>query len=517
MLAQQQFSRKTAAMSFQWDVFISYAHIDNEPLTPDQKGWVTLFHRTLQTMLSQQIGTKAGIWRDEKLRGNDIFSDEIVDQLPKTAALISVLTPRYLHSEWCTKEINEFCQRALQTGGLVVDNKSRVFKVIKTPIDREEPLPPVVIKLLGYEFYGYDEDQTPREFDPAYGDKSKEEFLRKVYKLARDIAQLLARLGANVPHSDSTLTDGSAPKPTVYLAECSRDRRDAREALRGELERYGYTVLPNQQLSSDEEEYVAEAERLLAKCRFSVHLIGTSYGVVPDGASQKSVVVLQNELAARRSKSGGLPRVIWLPEGTSSGQAAQQAFIDALHQNAEMQSGADLITGDLEQLKGAIHAALKKLEQPEQPKTTDQPLAEASRKLVYILCVERDRKDVVPVLKFLKARGLEVALPVFTGDATQVREANQALYMGCDAVILFYGAGDEAWKFHQQNELKKIRGQRDKPLLAEYTYLAGSATDDKDLLLALEEPTLINGLEGFSDVAMDAFVRVVAPTTPAPR
>jgi hypothetical protein len=182
-----------------------------------------------------------------------------------------------------------------------------------------------------------------------------------------------------------------------------------------------------------------------------------------------------------------------------------------------MQSGADLITGDLEQLKGAIHAALKKLEQPEQPKTTDQPLAEASRKLVYILCVERDRKDVVPVLKFLKAQGLEVALPVFTGDATQVREANQALYMGCDAVILFYGAGDEAWKFHQQNELKKIRGQRDKPLLAEYTYLAGSATDDKDLLLALEEPTLINGLEGFSDVAMDAFVRVVAPTTPAPR
>jgi TIR domain len=504
-------------MSFQWDVFISYAHIDNEPLTPEQKGWVTLFHSTLQTMLSQQIGAKAGIWRDEKLRGNDIFSNEIVDQLPKTALMISVLTPRYVHSEWCTKEINEFCRIAQQTGGLVVDNKARVFKVIKTPIDREEPLPPVVNKVLGYEFYGYDEDQTPREFDPAYGEKSKEEFLRKVYKLARDIAQLRARLDASVPHDDSKLKDASAPKPMVYLAECSRDRRDARDVLRGELERYGYPVLPNQQLPSDEEEYVAEVERLVAQCRFSVHLIGTSYGVVPDGASQKSVVVLQNELAARRSKSGGLHRVIWLPEGASSGQAVQQAFIDALHQNAEMQSGADLITGDLEQLKGAIHAALKKLEQPEQPKITDQHLAEASRKLMYILCVERDRKEVVPLLKFLKGRELEVALPVFTGDATQVREANQELYVGCDGVILFYGAGDEAWKFHQQNELKKRRGQRDKPLLAEYTYLAGSSTDDKELLLTLEEPNLINGLNGFSEGAMDAFVRVVAPNTPAPR
>ena len=89
--------------------------------------------------------------------------------------------------------------------------------------------------------------------------------------------------------------------------------------------------------------------------------------------------------------------------------------------------------------------------------------------------------------------------------------------MGCDGVILFYGAGDEAWKFHQQNELKKIRGQRDKPLLAEYTYLAGPATDDKELLLALDEPNLINGLNGFSEEAMEAFVRVVAPNTPAPR
>ena len=356
-------------MSFQWDVFISYAHIDNEPLTPEQKGWVTLFHSTLQTMLSQQIGAKAGIWRDEKLRGNDIFSNEIVEQLPRTALLVSVLTPRYVHSEWCTKEINEFCRIAQQTGGLVVDNKARVFKVIKTPIDREEPLPPVVDKMLGYEFYGYDEDQTPREFDPAYGEKSKEEFLRKVYKLARDIAQLRARLDASVPHDEGKLKDDSAPKPMVYLAECSRDRRDAREVLRGELERYGYPVLPNQQLPSDEEEYVAEVERLVAQCRFSIHLVGASYGVVPDGPSQKSVVVLQNEIAVRRSKSGGLRRVIWLPEGARSEQAAAAGVSSTrCIRMPRCSSGADLITGDLEELKGAIHATLKKLEQPEQPR-----------------------------------------------------------------------------------------------------------------------------------------------------
>ena len=123
-------------MTFERHVFISYAHIDNQPLTPEQKGWVTLLHGTLQTMLSQRMGGQANIWRDEKLRGNDIFSNEIVDQLPKTASIVSVLTPRYLNSEWCTREINEFCRFAQQTGGVVIKNKSRVFKVIKTPADR---------------------------------------------------------------------------------------------------------------------------------------------------------------------------------------------------------------------------------------------------------------------------------------------------------------------------------------------------------------------------------------------
>ena len=99
---------------------------------------------------------------------------------------------------------------------------------------------------------------------------------------------------------------------------------------------------------------------------------------MPDGPSQKSVVVLQNELAVKRSKSGALPRVIWLPEGTHSEQAPQQAFIEALHHDAEAQFGADLITGDLEALKTSIHATLKKLEKPE-PKQPAEQAATAAR------------------------------------------------------------------------------------------------------------------------------------------
>jgi hypothetical protein len=496
-------------MSFDSDVFISYAHIDNQPLPGVQDGWVTVFHEALEQFLSRFKGGKARVWRDKKLQGNDVFSDEIMDQFPKTAALISVLTPRYLSSEWCTKEINGFCGVAERAGGLIVKNKARVFKVIKTPVGREESLPPVVDKMLGYEFYEWEKDDAPRELDPQFGDKFRQEFLRKVNKLAWDIKQLLDQLGSGT--RESSADEAGASKPVVYLAECSRDRREAREILKGELEQHGYTVLPEQQLPTDEAAVVTQVQGLLARCALSVHLIGTGYGFVPDGSSQKSVVVLQNELAARRCKDGAFRRVIWLPEGTRSEQAPQQAFVDALHNDAATQLGADLITGDLESVKSAIHAALKKLEQPA-PASALAPRSNGDGRLVYIVCDERDRKETVPMLKFLKGRGLDVQLPIFTGDAAVVREANQELLMKADAVVIFYGAGDEAWKYHKQNELRKISGlRREKPILAEYTYLAGPATDDKELLVSVGESNVIDGRNGFSEAALEGLLRALGP------
>src|SRR5262245_2385705 len=120
-------------MHFEHNLFISYAHIDNEPLTPGEKGWVSRFHTSLKTILSMRLGHNARIWRDEKLQGNDVFSDEIVARFKQSAALVSIVTSRYLNSEWCTREAREFCQSADQTGGLALGNKSRVFKILKNP------------------------------------------------------------------------------------------------------------------------------------------------------------------------------------------------------------------------------------------------------------------------------------------------------------------------------------------------------------------------------------------------
>ena len=62
------------------------------------------------------FGHKAAIRRDQKLSGNDIFDKEIVEQLAKAAILVSVLSPAYVASEYCRKEIEEFYKAAEQNG-----------------------------------------------------------------------------------------------------------------------------------------------------------------------------------------------------------------------------------------------------------------------------------------------------------------------------------------------------------------------------------------------------------------
>src|SRR4030095_16852452 len=135
-----------------------------------------------------------------------------VAQFTKTALLISVLTPRYLQSDWCAREVREFCKVAEQSGGVVVENKSRVIKVIKTPVESEGSLPPVMKDVLGYPFYIFDDEQNPLELDPPYGHEMAQKFNLKVAKLAWDITQQLKRLETAIPGANTVL-EPAASKP----------------------------------------------------------------------------------------------------------------------------------------------------------------------------------------------------------------------------------------------------------------------------------------------------------------
>src|SRR3954470_14963104 len=164
-------------MDFEQDLLISYAHLDDQALVEGEAGWVSRLHRLLEIRVGQLLGEKPRIWRDPKLQGNDYFADTLVERLPKAAALVSVLSPRYAQSEWCTKELKEFCRLSAETGGIRIADKARIFKGVKTPTPREQH-PAELAPLLGYEFFQVEpETGRPRELSLDFGPEAERRFL----------------------------------------------------------------------------------------------------------------------------------------------------------------------------------------------------------------------------------------------------------------------------------------------------------------------------------------------------
>ena len=99
---------------FEYDIFISYAHVDNETLDENDKGWVEQFHRAFAILINQRVGRadRLKIWRDEKLGPFTEFDAEISDRLKSAALLLSLTSNAYLASDYCKKELACFHKKA---------------------------------------------------------------------------------------------------------------------------------------------------------------------------------------------------------------------------------------------------------------------------------------------------------------------------------------------------------------------------------------------------------------------
>ena len=187
-------------------------------------------------------------------------------------------------------------------------------------------------------------------------------FNLEITKLAQQLSEMIAFASA---HSMPRVKSGGKSN---HLSRRNRLRQGTGAAtLAIELSNRGYAVVPERGLPSRETDCEAEVTRLLAKCHLAIHLVGSKHGMVPSGPSDKSVDILQNELAARQSRQRGLKRIVWIPSGTQSNDIQHQTFLESLTHNEDSQFGADVITGDFEYLKGTVLNTLQRLDEKQQP------------------------------------------------------------------------------------------------------------------------------------------------------
>ncbi|HEY0377080.1 MAG TPA: toll/interleukin-1 receptor domain-containing protein [Pyrinomonadaceae bacterium] len=478
--------RRSQTPNFDEDIFINYAHDDNLAPISTYRGWIDTMHESLLTRLTQLIGERPAIWRDVMMGGNDPLSETIVLRLSKTAFLVSVLSPSYVNSKWCKDELSEFYKRAAENGGIKINNRSRIFKVMKTPIGDDPRVDPLegsdlphdlrilLQESLGYEFYETDiMSGRLREFWPELGPDYLKKFLDRLEDLAQDIKEFIK--------SQQSATAAYDRAASIYLAETTPELCGQRNEIKRALQQHHYRVLPDENLPFEDSAFEERVSRYLDESILSIHLIGSDCTVIPAEEQVRLKLDLQHQLAAERvskqhelamSRGDNDPqyyRLIWMPEDLRAQGKIYQQFVAYLQNDPGVYECADVLSGvKLEDLKTIIQKKLKYHE---------ESAGDSRRRRVYLKCGKVDMPLVAPLRDYLEnERQYEVLLP-FKGDSDIVSGDKDNLRL-CDALLIFYGTADTI--DYQLRDFGRIDVIRDgRPLLARGIYVSGPETERK--------------------------------------
>ncbi|MGH3992306.1 MAG: toll/interleukin-1 receptor domain-containing protein, partial [Pseudonocardiaceae bacterium] len=359
-------------------IFISYAHIDNEPLTADNEGWVTTLHRMLEVRLAQLLGERPTIWRDPQMAGNAPITDTLVERLSGSTYLVSIISPRYVKSAWCCRELETFFAR--------FHEPRRIFKVLKTDIPRDQH-PAPVRDSLSYVFFRVDPDTGRlREFRPR-SPSTSEEFVAQLDDLAFDLHRQISEQ-ARPAASAATKDEGHL---TAYLAHTTHALQKQRDEIRRELLEHGYRVLPDRDLPLTREDLVLKVNEALDHSDLAIHLIGGSYGLVPEG-SESSVLEIQEQLTAARTGAGQFSRILYVPKDCSLEDDRQRRFLGRIEEDPVSQRCTEFLRSSFDELYQVIHEKLQELaasRAAQQDEAAGQEEVEAHPDRpaqVYILC-----------------------------------------------------------------------------------------------------------------------------------
>jgi len=489
------------------DVLLNYAAIDDQPLFDGRPGWVSQLHRNLEVRVEQLSGEKVAIARLGESAALMLVESDLLDQLPQTKAMISVVSPPFIKSDLCRREVERFWRGAERSGGAWVNDKARLLKVLKTAVSAEEiprPLADIFSPLFGFEFFELD-SQTGRvrEFDETFGPLLKQRFFERVYDLAYDTCQLL-RTMQQVRAKGPAAAEPNRNRQWVYLATTTSDVQDERDRIRRELLERGHMVLPDAPLPMLLRDVEATVLKCLEKCTIAIHLLGQHYGVTPEDSSE-SIPALQLRLSAEQTVRPQLQRLIWLEGNGPIADQRQQAFVLRVQEDPALHHRAEIIEGNLNLLKKDL---IRRLSPPEEkPKALASLKATAGAPKLYLICDPRDEPQVEALEDYLFDQGLEVRTPAFDGGDADAAALHQDNLLSCDAVLVYYGTAPRAWVDIKLRELLKAAGYgRQRPIAVQAIYIAPPHDHRKERYRSLQAGVIRQADQFTPSAELEAFV-----------
>lgn len=456
-------------MSNPHDIFVSYAHVDNELLPGETEGWVTQLISTLEVYLRQKLGRreKFTLWRDPELPGNVPLTPEILETVRDSQIILLVLSPGYVSSTWCLDELAAFVKaRGVSSG--------RVFVIERDKL-AESDRPAVLADLKGYAFWVADKQQSGvvRTLGtPAMG-SYRADYFRQVEDLA---IQLVGKL-KSIRKAAPTLPESAAsddipvaaqnffytpPQNTDELSESSESASSEKTTLATvyvapvpdtlQLERNDFIRVLNQHRievlpQSNRINYSTfqqEMEQDLERSQCFVQLL--------DASSNMGLVNAQYQIASQ-SEADVLQ---W---------RSTELEVDAVSDQDQLAllRGQHVMASDLVNFQQHL---LKRLFPPE-PLAKPAVLVEPEQQIIFINVGNEDRALAERVSKQLSAHGHFCVLPVTPDERSRpadIRKDMEHNMRYCDSLLLLYDSSPitQIRQFLMQSW--RMRAQRDKPL-----------------------------------------------------
>ena len=435
-------------MALDIDVLITFAEKDNTAPSKQELGWVSHFKKFLELMLLQVLGKTPNVVLKEE------FDSVTASTLDNAAVLVTILTKDFIESGRCLDTVEQFYKA---TEGSITN---RVFKVMKSPLSLHEQ-PPRLRDLIGYDMYQLDaETGLMKEYSDFFSAEAEKQYWMKMVDLAYDIHETLLYLKEG---ETNTEVKNIFKRKTIYVAETGHDLSVQRNIIKRELQRHGYIVLPNHTLPTQFSKLDKMVRKDLQECSLSIHLIGSAYGEIPEGAEQ-SVVDIQNQLAAelagvKKKQKEDFSRLIWISPNLKNASDRQKAFIDTIKRDVEAQEGAEILQNPLEDFKNIMREEL--LEAQEKTSTVDR-----DGRSIYLVHDRVDNQAVQPYREVIEKNGFHVVEPVFEGDLLAVRKNHIDNLRSLDGAIIFKDKVNDQWVRMKVLDLLKAPGfGRKKPIL----------------------------------------------------
>jgi len=452
------------------DIFISYAHVNNQPYSDESEGWIDRFLKDLKVELNQRFGRVDAykIWKDDELRGNQEITPEILQQLEQAKALLVFYSKGYEESDWCQQELTYFEEKT------DVKCENIIF------ITQDECRPKEKYNdILMYKFWFSAKNKTSHRLQQSA--TKTNEYQQRIADIAVDLHKVIS----SSKQEKINLRKPKAPKTTIYLAQVSSDLLGQRERLVRELKQFNYHVIPEQHILTVDN----NAQQKIESSACFVQLLEQN--------DNMGLAVKLYDLA----KQSEIPILQWRPNELSIQD------INAIEDKAHRQLLLDktVMTDTLSNFQQKIREHLTPIIKP--IKTSQK---HTKTIFINVDCALPDYSIAKKIYNKLTHKQHTCLLPIEdqNADANEIRKDLEENLQLCDIVLLIYNKTQLTHIRRLLRECVRINHKREKPLKTAICI----SNNDKLVAINMSLPHLheLNCDQNFDEDCLQNLLEVIA-------